>query len=296
MALSYQLAGAGEWLRGNLHTHTLRSDGCFSSDETINRYRKAGYEFLTLTDHMTFDAGGKHKGMVALSGIEYHFTDRDNGMMYHIVGIGQNQAIEFPDQPTAQEVIDLIRNAGGEAIIGHPYWLGLNFTHLQPLRDYLALEVWNGTCRRVGKPLSAVSWDELLQAGRFCPAVAVDDCHFENELFQGWIMARCEERSADAIMAALRAGLFYSTMGPEFIDIRLEDDALFVECSPVETINVISNKWYGRSFAAGDAPLTKVMWDLAAFGQLPKAMTYLRVELVDYTGKTAWSNPIKLQE
>lgn len=38
-------------LRGNLHTHTLLSDGLLSPDEVIARYRNLGYDFLAITDH-----------------------------------------------------------------------------------------------------------------------------------------------------------------------------------------------------------------------------------------------------
>lgn len=37
-------------LRGNLHTHTLLSDGLLSPDEVIARYRNLGYDFLAITD------------------------------------------------------------------------------------------------------------------------------------------------------------------------------------------------------------------------------------------------------
>src|SRR5216683_1364678 len=38
-------------LKGNLHAHTTFSDGRFSIDEVIARYRELGYDFLDITDH-----------------------------------------------------------------------------------------------------------------------------------------------------------------------------------------------------------------------------------------------------
>lgn len=41
------------WLRGNLHTHTTRSDGGLDPQATIRRYAGQGYDFLALSDHDT---------------------------------------------------------------------------------------------------------------------------------------------------------------------------------------------------------------------------------------------------
>ena len=37
--------------KGNLHTHTLNSDGDSTPDEVVRWYREHGYDFLVLTDH-----------------------------------------------------------------------------------------------------------------------------------------------------------------------------------------------------------------------------------------------------
>lgn len=45
-------AGPGRhWYRGNLHAHTLWSDGDAFPEQVVGRYRDAGYDFLALTDH-----------------------------------------------------------------------------------------------------------------------------------------------------------------------------------------------------------------------------------------------------
>ena len=44
-------ASSGRWFRGNLHTHSDRSDGMAPAEQVIAAYRSAGYDFLVLTDH-----------------------------------------------------------------------------------------------------------------------------------------------------------------------------------------------------------------------------------------------------
>ena len=41
----------GSWFKGNLHTHTLNSDGDSTPDDVVRWYREHGYNFVMLTDH-----------------------------------------------------------------------------------------------------------------------------------------------------------------------------------------------------------------------------------------------------
>ena len=45
------------WYRGNLHTHTLWSDGDDFPDMVVDWYREAGYDFLALSDHNVLSTG-----------------------------------------------------------------------------------------------------------------------------------------------------------------------------------------------------------------------------------------------
>ena len=49
------------WYKGNLHTHTTLSDGAVAPDESIKRYKNAGYDFLAITDHRKFYPGRLEK-------------------------------------------------------------------------------------------------------------------------------------------------------------------------------------------------------------------------------------------
>ena len=39
------------WYKGNIHTHTLKSDGDASPEKVARWYGRHGYDFLTLSDH-----------------------------------------------------------------------------------------------------------------------------------------------------------------------------------------------------------------------------------------------------
>ena len=47
------------WFKGNLHTHTLWSDGDAPPEVTVGWYKNHGYDFLALSDHNILSAGEK---------------------------------------------------------------------------------------------------------------------------------------------------------------------------------------------------------------------------------------------
>ena len=50
----------GTFKKGNLHTHTTRSDGHYAPEEVARHYRENGYDFLAITDHWVY---GVHEGL-----------------------------------------------------------------------------------------------------------------------------------------------------------------------------------------------------------------------------------------
>src|SRR6185369_7280863 len=50
-AFTEQPSGKVVWLKGNLHTHTTRSDGAQPPQDVIDGYAEKAYGFLALSDH-----------------------------------------------------------------------------------------------------------------------------------------------------------------------------------------------------------------------------------------------------
>ena len=72
----------GRWYKGNLHTHTLNSDGDSTPHEVATWYREHGYQFLVLTDHNhltdVFGLNAIHAATAFSANCEYLITN-DNG-------------------------------------------------------------------------------------------------------------------------------------------------------------------------------------------------------------------------
>lgn len=56
-SLSAALAAEGKWFKGNLHTHTLWSDGDDYPEMVADWYKSNGYHFLGLSDHNKIQVG-----------------------------------------------------------------------------------------------------------------------------------------------------------------------------------------------------------------------------------------------
>ncbi len=280
----------GQWYKGNLHTHTLESDGELSPEEACARYRDAGYSFLAITDHGTITDTRHLSGddFVTVLGGEFGGKGAPSGRTYHIVVLGVEPDWPRPDDD-AQAVIDATNASGGFAFVAHPYWSGLHTDDLLTLRDHAGVEVYNFTCYRgIGKGNSAIYWDVMLAQGVPVVGLGVDDSHGHyNDYLGGWICVKAEELTSEGMLTAIKSGCFYASSGPEIHDFRVEDGKAVARCSPAQAVNFISADSRGRSIWRDDDTL----FDEAEV-ELNGNERYVRLEVVDLRGRIAWSNPL----
>src|SRR5688572_32784773 len=103
-------APSPQWFKGNLHTHTLNSDGDSTPDDVVRWYREHGYHFVTLTDHNYLTSVD---GLNALHGADEKFlvmageevTDRFGNKPVHVNGFAPKAFVRptggsaVPDMP-----------------------------------------------------------------------------------------------------------------------------------------------------------------------------------------------------
>ena len=171
------------WYRGDLHLHTLHSDGKRTQPEMIKAARQAGLDFINSSDHNTSAAQlywGRHTpdDFLVISGEEV--TTRDGHWL--AVGLPAGSWIDWryvaADAGRLTRFTDQVRGLGGMAIAAHP------FNPLQSIRwgygyDYAdldAVEIWNGPW--TGDDQTAVEhWHDLLVSGTYLPVVGNSDSH-----------------------------------------------------------------------------------------------------------------------
>lgn len=159
-------------LKGDLHSHSFRSDGSRDPAALAGYYRQAGYDFFALTDHNRYAPGaeildaysGVELGLTLLRGEEVHVP----GSVIHIVHVGGDQSVadiyvkhgrrlerelgevyaRLPSNVSerfAERYVksmwacERIHAAGGIAIFPHPYWrpYGHNYNVIDPLNELL---------------------------------------------------------------------------------------------------------------------------------------------------------------
>ena len=119
-----------------------------------------------------------------------------------------------PNTPISSARAGFITEHGGVAYLAHPYWTGATPGTLELPENVAGIEVWNAGCElEVGRGLSSVHWDELLETGRRCFGLATDDSHHPGfDSGHGWTVARaaseaprrCSPRSRQAPSTAAR--------------------------------------------------------------------------------------------
>lgn len=295
----------GRFWRGNLHTHSTRSDGVLPPEEVCRRYRAEGYDFLALTDHFVGKFGYpivdtvpfRAEGFTTLLGAELHSGPMRNGELWHILAVGlppdfaPGNAPDFsvhPGMETGPEIAARAVAAGAFVAIAHPQWSGLTLADARTIAAAHAVEIYNHGCangcdRADGFAIA----DLLLSEGRAVTMVATDDAHFyEPDHFGGWVMVKAEANTPEALLASLKAGAFYSSQGPELRDVVVTADRVTVESSAVVSMIVQGQGTAAR--AVHGLSMTRSEMGLERFSASP----WLRVTVIDAAGKRAWSNPV----
>ena len=303
----------GRFWRGNLHTHSTRSDGHLEPAETVDWYRSNGYDFVALTDHfvkrfghpITDTRSMRRDGFTTVIGAELHAPRTQVGNLWHLVAAGL--PLDFaPPAPgeTGPALAARAAASGAYVIVAHPAYYGLTAADIDTIGAAHALEIFNGASElayQMGD--SSHILDVMISRGRRIDACATDDAHFPPEFPEfpdhglGWVEVRAEENDPDALVEALRAGHFYASEGPKLLDVSIDGDEVVVVSSPVMKV-IVSGAGeryecrYGVDLAETRVPLA--MFHNEGFQVDPVLGAYFRITVVDAQGKRAWTNPIWL--
>ena len=176
-------------LKGNLHAHTTFSDGRRPVEQVIARYREMGYDFLAITDHddriledYWFNIPPGDDRMLVLPGVELNFG------------------------PLSQHVGKVMGDRETLYVLNHPARYALTLDEaLHRIR----------VIRAAGLPIEAI---EITDTGVYqaeydvdafaLPKIATDDSHRDPDFGRAWIEVDAAERTADAIIRAIKGGDF----------------------------------------------------------------------------------------
>jgi hypothetical protein len=295
----------GAWLKCALHAHTTNSDGELSPGDLVRHYEEAGYDALVITDHWIRTLEPSTERLLVIPGTELDALRRDGKSYAHVLALGVQAD---PDPPAAEfpgldETVAWVRANGGVPFIAHTYWSGLRTGEFEEIEGLAGLEVYNAGCElEVGRGHAALHWDEALEAGRELLGIATDDSHHPGrDSGHAWVWARCEERSAEAILAALDAGSFYSSTGPAIEAFETDGDDVVLRCSPARSVTLLAGRTKGARVNAGEGAYIYSGEVLGTNGDglitgarltRPRGAGHGRLEVEDEAGRRAWTNPL----
>ncbi len=245
---------SGLWIKGNLHTHSMNSDGRLTAEQVVELYYVNGYGLLSITDHEKLTKFSTDK-LVLVPGFETSVKGTRLNYDYHVVLLNVEDVDHVQKlRNSIEELLDFTFESGGLAFIAHPYWSSLTVEDLISLEHYLGVEVYNTGCDvECAKGFSMIHWDGVLVTGKPIYGLAVDDAHRyltpPIDALGGWIWVKTEMPSVESILYSLEKGLFYSSMGPTVEEFSYKSDVIEARFTPVRRIDVVSENGVGLSIS-----------------------------------------------
>ena len=202
------------WYRGDMHLHTVHSDGRRLPEEVAAGARAAGLDFIVSTEHNTTSAHGiwgNHAttDLLIMNGEE--ITTRNGHML--ALGLARGQWVDWryrSDDDALPGLLHQIHAAGALAVAAHPYCPFVGCSWKFGYDELDAIEVWNGPWT-LDDEVSLSTWDNLLIANagdrRWVPAVGNSDAHSEPQVIglpQSVVLASRLERGA--LLAGIKRG------------------------------------------------------------------------------------------
>ncbi|AKT42045.1 CehA/McbA family metallohydrolase [Chondromyces crocatus] len=298
--------------RGNLHTHSARTDGDSPAQLVAAWYRNHGYQFLALTDHNSFMDGARppetqEHDFVLIPGEEITMIAASQPV--HVNALCTKERIGGGTFRTPGAALSWatskILEQDGIALVNHPnfHW-ALEPEHIAEAKGAQLLEIFSGHphVRSDGDAThtSAESkWEHMISSGHAMAAVAVDDMHALNPTSKNvpqagpgiaWVEVFAEETSQEAICAALKAGQLYASAGPRIKRLTVSGDELSIELPSADIKVEFLDRW-GLLLAIEPPTPTEQGTAYRSTYRLRGPEHYVRARLTAPNGTRAWTQP-----
>jgi hypothetical protein len=216
--------GAG-WFRGDLHAHTIHSDGEWDVTGLIEYACGRGFDFVTLTDHNTVTGLPELSrlsppNLLAMGGVEL------TTFWGHALCLGTRNWIDWRVRPGQREMVDIAREllADGNLFIiahpcsdGDPECTGCHWDYPDMMPGVSRhVEVWNYWWKSHANNEQALAlWYDWLNRGCQMVATAGSDSHRRQDQANPlpFVGVYAADWSEEALLAAVKAGHLYLSSG-----------------------------------------------------------------------------------
>jgi hypothetical protein len=309
------------WYRGDLHTHTVHSDGRRRIAEMAAAATSTGLDFIVSTDHNTSSA---NRAWAAAASDDLQVVAGEEVTTRHghwlAIGLPPGGWVDWryaPRDGVFAGYAARVRADGGLVVAAHPSVPLPGCAWAFGFADVDAMEVWNGLWN-VDDELSLRIWHQLLRQGRRIAAVGGSDSHTSSQpvgrpqtvvharslttpdLIEGLRCGRCYVAESNAVSLVLNASRDdgATPAGPgETLAVPAGAAVTVtarVSCAPDASVALVTDGGCvgrAKTDASGDGRLT---WTTAG-GQA----RFVRVEVrrrATFPSMVAISNPVWLQQ
>jgi hypothetical protein len=216
------------WYRGDLHGHTVHSDGSWQIADLLDSARAFKLDFVTLSDHNTVAPLAEFISMaqpdlLTIGGIEL------TTYYGHALALGIHDWVDWrvrPSERTMPQIATEVAAAGGTFIIAHPMSVGdpictgcdWSYADMMP-GPARFVEIWNGGIweSESGNEAALALWYSWLNQGHHLVATAGTDVHGPPPagVQPGFNIVYAEALSEAAILQAISLGHLYLSDGPQ---------------------------------------------------------------------------------
>jgi hypothetical protein len=232
---------ADGWYKGELHCHTVHSDGDSTPEEIVRHAESLNLDFLAITDHNN-----------RTQGIDLMSIDTDLMLIpgYEVTTYyghwniwGDNGWIDFRVQ-SADDLAQRIAEANRRGFLiscNHPRPYGPDWA-FPAVNGFQCIEVWNGPWQLLNSTCLAF-WEAKLRRGEQLTAVGGSDHHFTRRdhiarLGHPTTYIYCPDQPSPAgLLRALRAGHAFVTESPTGARLHLKAGAAMMGDSVLRPAN-----------------------------------------------------------
>ncbi len=231
---------SGQWFKGDLHAHSLYSDGDSTVSEVLASAESKGLDFFTITDHDTsvdgviahwYDPTYTSDSMALLYGVEWN-TGQGHANVWAATDFNYSDLWEANRSQSAEAAVAAAHLENALFSINHPSnILGLSWQY-SVTSDLDCIEVWNSMFALPEANSAAIEmWDGIVATGRRVTAVGGSDTHelrsWQEDLFTHgnptiWVFAG--EKQSAAVLNGIKEGHVSLSYAPNAVRLNLVAD------------------------------------------------------------------------
>ncbi|MBE6727720.1 MAG: hypothetical protein E7562_03620 [Ruminococcaceae bacterium] len=250
--------------KANMHSHSTFSDGKLTPEELKKAYKERGYSVFAFSDHLTVTAHNElaDEDFLPLTSAEldvaqqgdecfnlrksFHFNiiSRDPEHFEHVKCNPRNYSLEY--------INSLIADAKAKnyfVTANHPNWALFTEDEFLQIEGLNGFELYNCITANFGGALSFTPeiYLYLLRNGKRIYPIGADDNHSfcmpfshpQNDSFGGFTYILADNLDYNTIISSLDRGDMYCSMGPQFLEVSIENNKIFIKTSDVKQISII---------------------------------------------------------